>query len=105
MNHFLFRFRCPCYDENHHKCSSKIKNTCNDYYFRGDLVQPQIDEFRVGPLPNPSSHVKILNKNYKDPIPYYMRSTMADHELRMWETYMRQELNKIDSFLRESTDG
>ena len=73
---------------------------CN---FRGD--REVIEEFKVGPLPEPTSHTIIKNPTYKDPIPYYMRSTMADHELRLWEAYMKQELTKMEDVLKAATDG
>ena len=76
---------------------------CGQLHFRGD--HDVIEEYRVGPLPEPDSHFILKNPTYKDPISYSMRSTMADHELRLWEAYMKQELTKMEELLKAATDG
>jgi hypothetical protein len=66
---------------------------------------PTIEEYRVGPLPYPRRHSLLHNPSYKDPIPWHTRSPMADHEIRMWQSFLSQELSRVEVLLRMATDG
>ena len=73
--------------------------------FRGDIEQPDIQELKVGPLPEPTEHEVIKYSYYKDPIPYHNRNPLADHELRMWESFMKKDIGRLDPIIKPATGG
>lgn len=71
--------------------------------FRGDLIEPIIEEYEVGPLPHPTSYMLIKRPYWRHPIPYNVRSPTADADTFAWHEFICRELTKVSKILETVT--
>ena len=72
---------------------------------RGDLTPPQMEEYKVSPIPNPTKHEIIKNPKWRDPIPYTARSIDILPQAEPMEAAVVREMTKINHILLEITEG
>ncbi|XP_072270939.1 amine oxidase [copper-containing] 3-like [Pyxicephalus adspersus] len=68
--------------------------------FFGDQEEPNITEYVVGPLPNPSYHKDITLEKYKDKLPYYRRPVIGREYADAYDMVYQSEFSKAPNFLR-----
>ena len=66
---------------------------------RGDLTEPVIEEYKVGPLPKPTSASLLANRKWKNPIPYGTRSVVAPVEFAELMKFLQKEMVALDPLL------
>ncbi|KAL5004112.1 hypothetical protein ScPMuIL_017568 [Solemya velum] len=72
--------------------------------FRGDKATPDIEEYIVGPLPDPTSHAP-LNRNRQTPIPFNYRPITGPEMTEVLEKLTREADEFLASFLRDKYGG
>lgn len=73
--------------------------------FRGDLTDPAIEEYRVGPLPRPATYEPVTYPKWGYPIKYSLRPLMAPGDMLSWTQFICRELDKVETVLRNLTGG
>ncbi|KAM4691288.1 amine oxidase [copper-containing] 3 [Rhinophrynus dorsalis] len=75
--------------------------------FFGNQLDPNITEFVVGPLPNPSYHKDITKQKYKAKLPYYRRPVTGKEYFEAYNLIYKKEFLSAPNFLRNvfSYDG
>ncbi len=72
-------------------------------YFRGDMEPPVIEEYKVGPLPDVTSHSKIVTPAWKANIPYRLRNFYATLDSIALGQLLKKELGAAHDLLVEVT--
>ena len=73
--------------------------------YRGDLPVPQMQEYRVYPIPEPSNFEQIKNPKWRDPIPFTSRPPANLPELSALQRMVRRLLQPIHDLLLEISGG
>lgn len=68
-------------------------------YF-GDQLEPNVTEYIVGPLPNPTTHQDHTLKRFRKKIPYYSRP-VTDREYKDIDAFIFQEFASAPTFLKD----
>ncbi|XP_075033529.1 amine oxidase [copper-containing] 3 [Mixophyes fleayi] len=68
--------------------------------FFGDQEEPNITEYVVGPLPNPSYHKDITLEKYKQKLPYYRRPMIGKEYADAYELVYQKEFSTAPNFLK-----
>ncbi len=88
---------------------SRIQNlTKNDkclFFCRGDLTQPVIEEYKVGPLPSITSLSKISSPSWKDNLAYNRRNVLAPPDLTALIDFVAQEMIQMNDVVYDVTGG
>nr|XP_060622729.1 retina-specific copper amine oxidase-like [Anolis sagrei ordinatus] len=71
-------------------------------YF-GNQNDPNVTEFLVGPLPNPTYHHDITVEKYGGKLPYFRRF-MLKNEIQEWNTFMKKQYLKAPKFMHKVFD-
>ncbi|KAM4691289.1 amine oxidase [copper-containing] 3-like [Rhinophrynus dorsalis] len=69
-------------------------------YF-GNLDTPEVKEYVVGPLPNPSYSKDITLQKYKSTLPYHRRPVTSTEYIQVSTFIIKQEFPKALTFLKE----
>ncbi|XP_046373216.2 putative amine oxidase [copper-containing] [Haliotis rufescens] len=73
--------------------------------FRGDASPPVVEEYIVGPLPNPTRHVLYTNSRRKNPVPYAYRPLGEVEYNSFYDNMFREIDSTLSLLLRESYGG
>ena len=72
-----------------------------DGIFRGEANV--IEEYKIGPLPNPTTHAKLRFPKWRSPIPYRTRTPSSEMEGPHIFTFLTKALVPVDDILQEFT--
>ncbi|KAG8565866.1 hypothetical protein GDO81_013006 [Engystomops pustulosus] len=72
-------------------------------YF-GSHSEPEIKEYVVGPLPNPTYKNDVTLQRYKSKLPYHRRPVIGSEYSQIRQYFMLKEFPKAKSFLKEVLD-
>ena len=75
------------------------------FLFRGDLDPPEVQEYRVHPVPAVVGHERIKNPGWRDPIPFTSRSILNLPDEEIFTVYAQNEVKVINDILLEITGG
>lgn len=68
--------------------------------FFGDQEEPNITEYVVGPLPNPSYHHDITLEKYTEKLPYYRRPVIGKEYVDAYNLVYQNEFSMAPTFLK-----
>ena len=75
------------------------------FSYRGDLSAPELQEYRVYPIPNPTTFKQIKNGKMRDPIPFTSRSPFSLPGVIALESTIVQELIPVHDIIQDISGG